>query len=43
MAAGDLEKAKNHGKIAKERAECGYKPALEKAKKMLKEIELRWK
>jgi tetratricopeptide (TPR) repeat protein len=36
--AGDLEKAKKHGEIAKERAECGYKPALEKAEKMLNEI-----
>jgi len=39
LAAGDLEKAKKHGEIAKERAECGYKPALEKAEKMLDEIE----
>ena len=37
--AGDLEKAREHGEIAKERAECGYKPALEKAKKVLDEIE----
>jgi tetratricopeptide (TPR) repeat protein len=39
LDAGDLEKAKEHGEIAKERAECGYKVALEKAKKMLNEIE----
>jgi tetratricopeptide (TPR) repeat protein len=38
--AGDLEKAKKHGEIAKERAECGYKPALETAEKLLNEIEL---
>ena len=37
--AGDLKKAKEHGEIAKERAECGYKPALEKAEKVLNEIE----
>jgi tetratricopeptide (TPR) repeat protein len=39
MGAGDLEKVREHGEIAKERAECGYKPALEKAKKILNEIE----
>ena len=38
LAAGDLEKAREHGEIAREMAECGYKPALEKAKKMLKNI-----
>jgi tetratricopeptide (TPR) repeat protein len=43
LAADDLEKAKKHGEIAKERAECGYKPALEKAEKLLNEIEQRWK
>jgi tetratricopeptide (TPR) repeat protein len=36
--ADDLEKAREHGEIAKERAECGYKVALEKAEKMLNEI-----
>jgi tetratricopeptide (TPR) repeat protein len=41
LAAGDLEKAREHGEIARERAECGYKPALEKAEKLLDEIELR--
>ena len=41
LDAGDLEKAKKHGEIAKERAECGYKPALEKAEKLLNEIEQR--
>ena len=41
LDAGDLKQAKKHGEIAKERAECGYKPALEKAEKMLNEIELR--
>jgi len=39
LDADDLEKAKEHGEIAKERAECGYKVALEKAEKMLNEIE----
>ena len=39
--ADDLEKAREHGEIAKERAGCGYKPALEKAEKMLNEIERR--
>ena len=38
LDAGDLEKAREHGEIAKERAECGYMPALEKAEKMLIEI-----
>ena len=38
LAAGNLKPAKKHGEIARERAECGYKPALEKAKKMLKDI-----
>ena len=38
MDAGDLEKAREHGEIAKERAGCGYKVALEKAEKMLSEI-----
>jgi tetratricopeptide (TPR) repeat protein len=37
----NLEKAKEHGEIARERAECGYKPALEKAEKLLNEIERR--
>jgi tetratricopeptide (TPR) repeat protein len=39
--ADDLERAREHGEIAKERAECGYKPALEKAEKMLNKIERR--
>jgi tetratricopeptide (TPR) repeat protein len=39
LNAGDLEQAREHGEIAKERAECGYKPALEKAEKMLSDIE----
>ena len=38
LDAGDLGKAREHGEIAKERAACGYKPALEKAEKMLSEI-----
>jgi tetratricopeptide (TPR) repeat protein len=41
LDAGDLKLAKEHGEIAKERAECGYKPALEKAEKLLNEIERR--
>ncbi|MGB7533056.1 MAG: hypothetical protein WA977_08815 [Halobacteriota archaeon] len=41
LDAGDLEKAREHGEIAKERAACGYKPALEKAEEMLSEIERR--
>lgn len=41
MDAGDLEKAREHGEIAKERAECGYNVALEKAEKILNEIERR--
>jgi len=36
-----LEKAKDHAAKAKERAECGYKPALEKAENLLKRIELK--
>ena len=39
LDTGDLEKAREHGEIAKGRAECGYRPALEKAEKMLDEIE----
>ncbi|KAF5433685.1 Tetratricopeptide (TPR) repeat [Candidatus Methanophagaceae archaeon] len=38
LDAGELEKVKEHGEIAKERADCGYKPALEKAGKMLDKI-----
>jgi tetratricopeptide (TPR) repeat protein len=41
LVAGDLKKAREHGEIAKERAECGYKPALEKAEKLLNSIEQR--
>ena len=41
LDAGDLEKAREHGEIAKERAECGYKPALEKAENLLRRIEQR--
>lgn len=39
LDAEDTGKAKEHAAIAKERAECGYVPALEKAEKMLDEIE----
>ena len=41
LDADDLKQAKKHGEIAKERAGCGYLPALEKAEKMLNEIERR--
>jgi predicted RNA-binding protein associated with RNAse of E/G family len=41
LDADDLEKAKEHGEMARERARCGYKPALEKAEKMLKGMERR--
>jgi len=34
----DYKTAKEHADIAKERAECGYKPALDKAKKLIKLI-----
>lgn len=37
--AKNLAKAKEHIKIAKERAECGYKPAMEKAEKLAKSLE----
>ena len=38
LDAGDLAKARQHGEIAKERAGCGYVPAMEKAEKLLKRI-----
>jgi tetratricopeptide (TPR) repeat protein len=38
LDADNLEKAKAHAEIAKERAECGYKPALEKAENLREEI-----
>ena len=41
LDVGDLKKAREHGEMARERAECGYKPALEKAGKMLNDIERR--
>jgi tetratricopeptide (TPR) repeat protein len=41
LDAGDLAKAREHGDSAKERAACGYVPALEKAEKLLKEIDLK--
>lgn len=41
LDAGDLKNAKEHGKMAKEAAECSYIPALEKAEKLLKAIEQR--
>ncbi len=39
LDAGNLPKAREHGEIAKERAGCGYVPALEKAEKLLKAID----
>ncbi len=41
LDVGDLAKAREHGEIAKERAECGYVPAMEKAEKLLKDIDLK--
>ncbi|MCK4736757.1 MAG: hypothetical protein KAT65_30155, partial [Methanophagales archaeon] len=41
LNGGELDKAGEHSEIAKGRAECGYKPALEKAEKLLNEIERR--
>ncbi len=39
LDAGDLANARQHGESAKERAECGYVPAMEKAEKLMKEID----
>jgi tetratricopeptide (TPR) repeat protein len=41
LDAGDLVKARQHGESAKERAGCGYVPAMEKAEKLLKEIHIK--
>ena len=41
LDAGDLKNAKEHGKMAKDAAECSYIHALEKAEKLLKAIEQR--
>jgi tetratricopeptide (TPR) repeat protein len=41
LDAGDFVKARQHGESAKERAGCGYVPAMEKAEKLLKEIKSR--
>ena len=38
LDAKDYKTAKKHADIAKERAECGYKPALDKAEKIIKLI-----
>jgi hypothetical protein len=38
LDAKDYKTAKKHADIARERAECGYKPALDKAKKLVKLI-----
>lgn len=39
LKSKDFSKAKKHAGIGKERAECGYVPAMEKAEKLLQEIE----
>ncbi|VVB87732.1 Uncharacterised protein [uncultured archaeon] len=41
LDADDIAKAREHGEIAKERAACGYVPAMEKAEKLLKDIQLK--
>ncbi len=41
LDAGDLPKAREHGESAKERAGCGYVPAMEKAEKLLNEIHIK--
>ena len=38
LDSGDRKKARSHGTIAKERAECGYKPALRQAEGLLAAI-----
>ena len=38
LNSGDLEKAKEHAEIVKERGSCGYVLALEKAQKLLKKL-----
>jgi tetratricopeptide (TPR) repeat protein len=38
LDSGDRKKARLHGTIAKERAKCGYKPALERAESLLAAI-----
>lgn len=39
LDAGDIPKARQHGENAKERAGCGYVPAMKRAEKLLKIIE----
>jgi tetratricopeptide (TPR) repeat protein len=41
LDAGEVDKAREHAEKARERAECGYKPAMEKAENLLKSIELK--
>ena len=41
LDAGDLTKARQHGESAKERAGCGYVPAMEKAEKLLTDIHIK--
>ncbi|VVB96821.1 Tetratricopeptide repeat protein [uncultured archaeon] len=43
LDTGDIAKAREHGEIAKERAACGYVPAMEKAERLLKEIDSKGK
>jgi tetratricopeptide (TPR) repeat protein len=38
LELGNLSEAKEHVKIAKERAECGYQPAMKKAEELFKRI-----
>jgi len=38
LDSGDRKKARSHGTIAKERAECGYKPALRRVEELLAAI-----
>lgn len=43
LDAGNLEKAREHSEIAKDRANCGYKPVSEKVEKLLKVIDSKGK
>jgi hypothetical protein len=39
IAVKDLAKAKEHAEIAKERASCGYQPALKKTQQLAQSIQ----
>lgn len=41
LDVGEIAKAREHGESGRERAGCGYVPAMEKAEKLLKEIDLK--